>query len=66
MDTLWAKLFIQVQNDFSVGLGAEAVSFFLQKRAQFTIVVDFTVEHNPHRLVFVSNRLPAASQVNNG
>src|SRR6188508_1825007 len=35
-----------------------------QFRAQFGVVINLTVEHNPNRLVFVMNRLVTGRQVN--
>ena len=57
-----AMLLVQVQDDFGVGIGREAVAAASSSAAQLHVVVDLAVEHDPQRSVLVADRLlPACS-----
>ena len=46
-----------------VGIRAEAMPARFEIGSQLTVVVDFAVEDDPHRFVFVGERLMAGAQV---
>jgi hypothetical protein len=54
------KLFVQMNNDFRITIRAKLVALLLQLTAELTVVVDFAVERDLHRAIFVSERLRAA------
>ena len=52
-----------MDDDFSVALGLENMPFAQKKGAQFTEVVNLSVEHNPDSAVLVGKRLVAGIKV---
>src|SRR5207249_897355 len=63
--TRGAILLVRVQNRFGVGFGAELMTARQELGPKAPMVVDFAVEYNPQRLVFVGHRLCAAGPVDN-
>ena len=61
--TFDAFFFEHVRDHFGVGVRAKDVTSSGQLGAQLEIVVDFAVEHDLHRSIFVGYRLPAAGDV---
>jgi len=52
-------------NDYlSIAMGVEVVPATFQFSAQFEIVIDFSIEDRPHRVVFIVDGLLATSNVN--
>ena len=49
-------LLVEMHDDFGIGAGVEAMSFFFQGIAQFQIVEDFAVEHDLDAAVLVPDR----------
>ena len=62
-DKIQSMLFIEMDNDFGVTVGAELVSGIDQLPSELNIIVDFTVKRNLHGVVFVAQRLCAAGDV---
>ena len=58
-----ALLLVEMDDDFGVALGDEAVPGCHQPVAELLEVVDLAVLHHPHRAIFVGNRLMAAGDV---
>ncbi len=56
-------VFVEVDQDFRVALGAEAMAAGFQSLPQGAEIIDLAVEDHPQRAVFVGKRLPAAGQV---
>ena len=54
---------VQMQQDFTVGPGLEAVAFGLQLGTQFAEVVDLAVAHQPERFLEVRQRLMASGKI---
>ena len=54
LHAIWSVLFVQVNDRLGVAVGAVVVTLSLQFFAQGGMVVDFTVENNPHGSVFVA------------
>ena len=52
-------------DDFGIGFCREFVALLLQFRAQFDIIENFAIEHDPDRSIFVVNRLISAAQIDN-
>ncbi len=52
-------LLVRVHDRFRIGAPAKDVTFALQARPQFRVVVDLAVEGDPDRTVLVRQRLPA-------
>ena len=50
---------------FGVAVRAEAVAARFEVGPQLAVVVDFAVEGDPDRLVFVRQRLPTGGEVDN-
>src|SRR6267378_1162072 len=62
-DTVGTHLFVEVNDDFCIRLGIEAVTAAFQRRAKFGEIVDLPVINDPRSAVFVENRLMASGQV---
>src|SRR5437867_610734 len=60
-----AVLFIQMNNRFSIALGAITVAPRLELRAQFAVIVDFAVIDDPQALVLVADRLVTSADIDN-
>ncbi len=58
-----AVILVQVQDDFRVAVGGEAMPAPLQFRAQFDVVEHLAVEDDPQAAVFIADRLVAAGEV---
>jgi hypothetical protein len=48
-----------MEYNLGIGLAPEPVPSFEQTGTEFPVIVDLTVERNPHGTVFVGHRLPA-------
>src|SRR5438045_1071364 len=55
-----AVLFVSVDDGLGVGLRLELVAFCNESRRQFAIVVDFAVEYDDDRTIFIEDWLAAA------
>ncbi len=67
LDAGGAAFFVQVDDDFGIGVRLELVAFLLKLSPQFAEVIDLAVEHNPDGAVLVAHRLPAGlGEVNDG
>src|SRR5215469_1838112 len=62
-DTFRLIFLIGMDDHFGIAVCGETVATFLEFCSQFTEVVNFSVENNPDRFVFVVNRLVSAGQV---
>jgi hypothetical protein len=62
-EAVLAPFFVGVNDGLGVGVGVEAVTAGTQVVAQLAIVVDFAVEDDPDRAVFIANRLMTAREV---
>src|SRR5208282_1314645 len=65
-DAIRAHFFVEMDDDFSVGLGVEAMAAAFELRAQFGKIVDFTVVDDPGAPIFVENGLMPAGKINDG
>src|SRR5207247_11144322 len=54
-----------MQNDFGVRLSTKPVTGFDELLSKFDKVVDFAIEDNPSRLIFIGHRLATAGKINN-
>ena len=63
LEKLGPFVLVEVDEHFGVALGAEVVPGAFQPAAQVAEVVDFAVEDDPDRAVFVGERLLAAGHV---
>ena len=61
-----APLFVTVHDHFGIGLGAELMTFRLEFRAQFRIIVNLAVEDDPDRFLEIRHRLMSPGQVDDG
>src|SRR5947209_13327159 len=61
-----AVLFIEVNDDFGIGPGAEAMPPLGQFGGDLRESIQLTVQHRPHRAIFVGERLLSMGQVDNG
>jgi len=52
-----------MDDHLSVSLSTKHVPFSQEEGAQLLVVIDFAIEHNPNRTVFVRERLMAAFEV---
>src|SRR5579862_4181998 len=62
-NAVFSVLLVKVNNGFRVAVSAIMVTLFLQPRTEFLVVVDFAVENQPDRSVFVADRLVARLKV---
>src|SRR5207249_52165 len=62
-DPLCPKLLIQMHERLGVAVSLKLVTALLERFTDLPKVVDFTVEHNPHGLVFVVNGLMASLHI---
>ena len=58
-------LFVQVQQDFNIRVGAKAMALLDQYFFQLEIVEDLAIAHQHHGPVFVVDRLVATLQIDN-
>ena len=58
-----AHLFVEMNDDFGIGLGVEAMTALFQFGAELRKIVDFAIEDDPRAAVFVEYRLVAAGKV---
>src|SRR5215467_7649111 len=61
--TIPAVLFIKMNNCFGVALGAIVMALRLQLLPQLRVIVDFPVEDDPNRSIFIANGLVPGSEV---
>src|SRR5438105_15885709 len=64
LHTSRTQLLIQMNYDFGIRVGIEAMPFELQILPELGEVIDLAVENNPDSLVFVVDRLMSACQIN--
>src|SRR5208282_604497 len=58
-----ALLLVKMHQDFAIAVSLKAVPLVHELGAQFDVVVNFAVADHPHRSIFVTQRLPAAFEV---
>jgi hypothetical protein len=63
LDAALALFFVEVNDGLGVAPRREPVAARDQLITQFPVVVDFAVEDDPHRAVFVGDRLTASGHV---
>src|ERR1039458_2535976 len=63
LDAVGAHLFVEMNNDFGVGVGVKAMAAAFELGAEFGKVVNLAVENDPCAAVFVEDRLMAAGEV---
>ena len=63
LDALRPVFLIQMDDRFGVAVGAKAMAPRLEIGPQFLVVVDFAVEGDPNRLIFIGERLQARDQI---
>ena len=67
VDHFGAAIRIHVQEHFGIAAGAEAITFVLQARAKFPVVVDFAVEGNNQTPISSCHGLAAGfGEINDG
>jgi hypothetical protein len=64
-EALFAVVFIEVDNSFSIRAGDESVPASEQFLAKFRIVINFTIQEHPDGSIFIADRLVAAGDINN-
>jgi len=65
-DAIDAVVFVEVDDGFGVGIGAECVATLFESGLDFAVVVDFAVEGDPDGFVFVGEGLVAATEIDDG
>ena len=63
LDAVGAHVFVEMNDDFGVAVGLEAMALFFELGAEFEEVVNLAVENGPCAAVFVENRLMASGEV---
>jgi hypothetical protein len=63
LHALTAHFLIQMDDDFGIGVGREAMTTAQQLGAQLGEVINFPVEHYPDRMVFIEYGLMPAGQI---
>src|SRR5215469_1949953 len=63
LDALFSILLIKVKDGFGVAFGAVGVAGGDELLAQRGMVVDFAIEHDPERVVFITERLMASREI---
>ena len=53
-----------MNNGFRVGVRVKSVAFRFEIGAQLLVVINLAIEHHPHALIFIMNRLMARVEVN--
>src|SRR5208337_3007584 len=66
LDAVGAHFFVEMNDDFGIGVGVEAVAAVFELRAKFGKVVDLAVVNDPGAAVFVENGLMASGKVDDG
>ena len=59
-------VFVEMDKHFGIAIGAEAMPGPFEPAAEVAEVIDFAVEDDPYRTVFVGQRLFAAGEVDDG
>ena len=65
-DAVGPVVLVEMDDRLAVARGLEAMAARLELRAEFPIVVDLDVAHDPHRAGLVHERLRAAGHVDDG
>ena len=63
VDTVASIFFVEVDNGLGVAVGAVAMALGCQAFSQSRMVVDFSVENDPDRAVFVADGLVAGGEI---
>src|SRR5262245_16751980 len=63
IDTPGAELLIEVHDGLGIASGAQTVPSLNEHPAQFLVVIDLAVEHNPGRSVLVADLLLTAPDI---
>ena len=63
IETVDTVIFIQMSDDFGVGPGGANCGRLKELLAEFLKVVDLSVEDDPDRAVFITDRLMSASYI---
>ena len=67
VNAICAFLFVEVDHDFRIGIGSEAMAFALQFAAKFGEIVNFAVVGDPDCAVFVAHRhVTIGREIENG
>src|SRR5437867_1339213 len=61
-----AKFLVKMNNRFCVALSTVEMPPLLKECSQFSLVVDFAIESDPNRTVFIRHWLMAAPEVHDG
>src|SRR4051812_44670786 len=65
MDAACAEILVQVHDDLGIAARAERVAALLELRAKLLVVIDFAVQDDDDRPVFVEKRLISRFEVDN-
>src|ERR1700686_1245141 len=65
LDAVGAHFFVQVNDDFRVGMRVEMMAPAFEFGSKFGEVVNLAVENNPGIAIFVEDRLMASGEINN-
>src|SRR5262249_6298862 len=63
-DIVFTKVFIKMDNTFSIRVGGKSMPAFQQFVPEFPIIVNLTIEDDGHRAVLVVDRLTPAIDIN--
>src|SRR5580704_5268587 len=63
LDKIQAKIFVEMNDDLSIGVGIKPMTCAFQFFAKLAEIVNLSVEDYPKRLVFIVDRLPATRYV---
>ena len=63
LDAVGAHFFVEMNNDFGVGVGVEAMAAAFELGAEFGKVVNLAVENDPCAAIFVEDGLMASGEV---
>src|SRR5208282_2116167 len=65
-DAVGAHLFVEMNDDFGVGVSVEAVASAFEFGAEFGKVVNLAVVYDPGGAVFIENGLMASGEIDDG
>jgi hypothetical protein len=63
VEEVFALFFVQVDEDFGIATGAEAMASTAEALSEFVMVINFAVKAHPDCAVFVAHRLTAGVEV---
>ena len=63
LEAIGPEILVQMDDGFGIAMGAKAMAGSFEPMSQLSVVVDFTIENDLYRTVFVAHRLATGVQI---